>query len=94
MSPGDEVDYSIDSAKRQLFSSNGKYWPDCDIEKLSPSYSGIRSKATRHGEMLNDFLFFTEGDESRSKIIHLLGIESPGLTSCLSIADHIYNEVY
>ena len=91
----DEVDYSIDSAKRHLFFEQiRKYWPDCDIEKLSPSYSGIRSKATRHGEMLNDFLFFTEGDESRSKIIHLLGIESPGLTSCLSIADHIYNEVY
>ena len=91
----DEVDYSIDSAKRQLFFERiRKYWPDCDIEKLSPSYSGIRSKATRHGEVLDDFLFVTEGAESRSKIIHLLGIESPGLTSFLSIADHIFNEVY
>ena len=91
----DEVDYSIDSAKRQLFFERiRKYWPDCDIEKLSPSYSGIRSKATCHGEMLDDFLFVTESYEPRSKIIHLLGIESPGLTSCLSIADHIFKEVY
>jgi len=91
----DEVDYSIDSAKRHLFFERiRKYWPDCDIEKLSPSYSGIRSKATCHGEMLDDFLFVTESYEPRSKIIHLLGIESPGLTSCLSIADHIFKEVY
>ena len=91
----DEVDYSIDSAKRDLFFERiRKYWPDCDIEKLSPSYSGIRSKATCNGEVLDDFLFVTEGAESRAKIIHLLGIESPGLTSCLSIADHIFDEVY
>ena len=91
----DEVDYSVDSAKRDLFFERiRKYWPDCDVEKLSPSYSGIRSKATRHGEMLDDFLFVTERAEPSSKIIHLLGIESPGLTSCFSIADHIFNEVY
>ena len=91
----DEVDYSIDSTKRNLFFDRiKKYWPDCDIEKLSPAYSGIRSKATHHGEIIGDFLFVTERAEPQSKIIHLLGIESPGLTSCLSIADHIFNEVY
>ena len=91
----DEVDYSIDESKRDLFFERiRKYWPDCDVDKLSPAYSGIRAKATCSGEMLGDFLFKTEGEDSRSKIIHLLGIESPGLTSCLSIADYIFNKIY
>ena len=91
----DEIDYSVDSTKRHVFFDRiRKYWPDCDIEKLSPAYSGIRSKATLDGEIIGDFLFVTERAEPQSKIIHLLGIESPGLTSCLSIADHIFNEIY
>ena len=91
----DEIDYSINCSKRDLFFAQiQKYWPDCDSAKLSASYSGIRPKVTYDDELLSDFLFMRESNNSRSKIMHLLGIESPGLTSCLSIADHIFDEIY
>ena len=91
----DGIDYSIDSSKGDLFFAQiQKYWPDCDSTKLSPSYSGIRPKVTYDDELLGDFVLMRESGDSGSKIVHLLGIESPGLTSCLSIADYIFNEIY
>ena len=67
-----------------------RYWPNCDITKLSPTYSGTRSKIRKNGKTLQDFLVLSEGSSAGLSIIHLLGIDSPGLTSCLSLADHVF----
>lgn len=91
----DEIDYSIESSKRDLFFTQiQKYWPGCESTKLCPSYSGIRPKVTFENELLSDFAMVWESDDAQSKIMHLLGIESPGLTSCLSVADYVFNQIY
>ena len=91
----EEIDYSINSSKRELFFTQiQKYWPGCDSTKLCPSYSGIRPKVTFDNELLSDFAIVWESGDAQSKVIHLLGIESPGLTSCLSVADYVVNQIY
>ena len=54
-----------------------------------PGYAGIRPKLSAQGEAAADFL--VQGPESHGMqgVVNLLGIESPGLTSCLSIAEHV-----
>ena len=91
----DEIVYTVDSTKRERFSEAvTRYWPGCDASKLSPSYSGIRPKVTRHGEVVGDYVLVRQGADSQAKVLHLLGIESPGLTSCLSLADYVFKEIY
>jgi len=51
--------------------------------------SGIRPKLYREGESFRDFVIRDEGDRGLPGFIDLIGIESPGLTSCLTIAEQV-----
>jgi L-2-hydroxyglutarate oxidase LhgO len=54
-----------------------------------PDYAGIRPKITRVGEPAADFLIDAPKDHGLPGLVHLFGIESPGLTAALGLADEV-----
>ncbi|WP_368668814.1 FAD-dependent oxidoreductase [Raoultella sp. 18098] len=66
-----------------------KYWPGLQDGALQPAYAGVRPKIHGPHEAAADFLVRGPGDHGVPGLVHLLGIESPGLTSCLAIGDHV-----
>ncbi len=79
-------DYRVDPARASLFyASARRYWPGLPDGALAPDYAGVRPKIVREGEPSGDFMIRRED----AHLIHLIGIESPGLTSSLAIADHV-----
>jgi L-2-hydroxyglutarate oxidase LhgO len=58
-------------------------------ESLRFDYAGIRPKIKLRGEVASDFIFLTEKDHHLNGMVSLHGIDSPGLTSCLSIAEKV-----
>ncbi len=65
------------------------YWPGLPDKALAPDYVGLRPKITRQGEPAADFAVHGEPDHGIANLVGLYGIESPGLTSSLAIADHV-----
>jgi len=87
-----EIDYRVDSGRAEAFArSIQRYWPGLEPSRLSPSYSGIRPKLSGPGMPAADFRIDGPADHDGLPLVHLYGIESPGLTSCLAIADHVAN---
>jgi len=83
-------DYKVDEAKVELFKrSIQSYWPEIDAAKLIPAYSGIRPKISGFGQPSGDFLIQGESQHGISGLVNLFGIESPGLTSSLAIAEKV-----
>jgi len=83
-------DYRVDLDRAKLFHAEvTRYWPGLTVERLSPDYAGVRPKLVPEGAPSGDFRI--EGPEAHGSagLINLLGIESPGLTSSLSIAEHV-----
>ncbi|MBT8552009.1 NAD(P)/FAD-dependent oxidoreductase [Polynucleobacter paneuropaeus] len=86
----EDENYIVNPARSTLFYNAIKsYWPDVALDRLQPAYSGIRPKLGLKGNLYSDFLIQTEQDHEISGLINLLGIDSPGLTSCLAIADYV-----
>lgn len=84
--PGWEPDYSVDPDRASRFYREIEaYWPNLPGEALQPAYAGIRPKISGPDEPAADFLFAHHGNK---RYIGLYGIESPGLTASLAIADH------
>ncbi len=65
------------------------YWPSVKKEKLVPAYSGIRAKCMPEGKSYTDFIFSGPKTHGMPGLVNLFGMESPGLTSCLTIADKV-----
>jgi L-2-hydroxyglutarate oxidase LhgO len=90
----DAVDYSLDSRRaEQFYAAVRRYWPELPEDSLSPGYVGVRPKLSGPGEPPADFKIETLGDPGEAQIVHLFGIESPGLTASLAIADHVLQQV-
>jgi L-2-hydroxyglutarate oxidase LhgO len=84
----DSVDYDVDPAHREAFFEKArKFLPFLEPEDLSPDQSGIRPKLYRAGEEFRDFVIREESDRGLPGLVDLIGMESPGLTSCLAIAE-------
>ncbi len=64
-----------------------KYWPALPDGALQPAYAGIRPKISGPGEVERDFCIQGPQDHGVAGLVNLFGIESPGLTSCLAIAE-------
>lgn len=80
-------DYVVSSSlKTKFLEAIRHYFPTVDPEKLNPDYAGIRPKLTHDGL---DFVIQSSSDHDIEGLVNLFGIESPGLTSCLAIADHV-----
>jgi L-2-hydroxyglutarate oxidase LhgO len=88
-----EIDYAFPDNSYELkekFSHAIKdYFPNLDSSKLVLSYSGIRPKLSQANEAAKDFVIQDWQQHKVPGLINLLGIESPGLTSSLAIADRV-----
>jgi L-2-hydroxyglutarate oxidase LhgO len=82
-------DYSVSVEKTASFyDSISSFWPEVTAYNLIPDYSGIRPKTVGpHCSSFQDFMIQWSEEHHVQGLINLFGIESPGLTSCLSIAD-------
>lgn len=86
----DTLEYAVDTAKAQrFFEAIRQYWPGCTLEKLQPAYAGIRPKLGNRDQFSDDFEIQCERTHQIPGLVNLFGIESPGLTSCLAIADEV-----
>jgi L-2-hydroxyglutarate oxidase LhgO len=86
----DTVDYNVDPARAERFyPAIRRYWPGLPDGALMPSYSGIRPKIVPPAIAVQDFNIQGPRDHGLAGLVNLFGIESPGLTSCLAIADHV-----
>ncbi len=83
-------DYTVDAGKRDSFyKSASKFLPFLEAGDISPDMSGIRPKIQKPGEPARDFYIKEEAEKGYPGFINLIGIESPGLTSSLAIANHV-----
>jgi len=83
-------DYSVDSINKTAFyQSAKKFLPFLEPEDLSPDMAGIRPKVQKPGEETRDFIIHNETKRGFPGFINLIGIESPGLTSCMAIAEYV-----
>lgn len=86
----DAVDYSFDECRLEAFcEAIRKYLPSVTEQQLSPDYTGIRPKISAPGDPNADFKIDGHAAHGVKGLVNLFGIESPGLTSCLSIADYV-----
>jgi L-2-hydroxyglutarate oxidase LhgO len=84
----DEVDYTPDSSMIGAFySSVSRFWPAVSERDLAWTYCGIRPKISGPGEPAADFVIDGPDDHGIAGLVNLFGIESPGLTSSLAVAD-------
>jgi L-2-hydroxyglutarate oxidase LhgO len=86
----EEEVYEVDPNRAALFyASIRRWWPGLPDGVLVPDYSGIRPKLTGPGEPPADFVIDGPAEHGLPGIVHLFGIESPGLTCALSIAEDV-----
>jgi L-2-hydroxyglutarate oxidase LhgO len=81
-------DYAVDEAKRGEFGEAvRRIVPAILDENLTPDIAGIRAKLQGPGEGFRDFVIAEEKARGRPGFLSLVGIDSPGLTSALAIAE-------
>jgi L-2-hydroxyglutarate oxidase LhgO len=86
---GSDFDYAVDPKRADKFYREIRsYWPDLPDAVLQPAYSGVRPKISGPDKPAADFLFASHGNRH---YVGLYGIESPGLTASLAIADHVFD---
>lgn len=85
-----ELDYDVDSSHQKEFYSDAHWFlPFIDYNDLSPDMAGIRSKLQKEGETFRDFVISEESTRGFPGFVNIIGIESPGLTACLAIAEKV-----
>jgi len=86
----DTIDYTVDPARADSFyAAVRKYWPALKDGALQPGYAGIRPKIVPPGAPTQDFVVQGPQTHGAPGLINLFGIESPGLTASLALADHV-----
>lgn len=84
------IDYAVDENRRDAFAAAiRRYYPDLDASRLRPGYTGIRPKVTGRGAPAADFCIHGPDRHGIAGLANLYGIESPGLTAALAIADEV-----
>jgi L-2-hydroxyglutarate oxidase LhgO len=84
----DGIDYSFDEARAaQFYSAIRSYFPALADGALVPGYTGIRPKLSPAGSPADDFVVQGPNEHGVPGLLNLYGIESPGLTSSLALAD-------
>lgn len=83
-------DYSVDASKQNAFwRSARKFLPFLEEDDIVPEMAGIRPKTQREGQPATDFYIKEESARGYEGFVNLIGMESPGLTSCLAIARYV-----
>jgi L-2-hydroxyglutarate oxidase LhgO len=85
-----QENYDVDPKRAEIFYNRIRtYWPGLRDGTLSPDYSGIRPKLTGQGEPQADFLIDAPAQHGLPGLVQMFGIESPGLTSSLSLGEEV-----
>jgi len=80
----------VDEAKRAAFGAAVRHlFPSIADEDLTPDIAGIRAKRQGPGEGFRDFVVAEETGRGLPGLVSLVGIDSPGLTSALAIAEEV-----
>jgi len=83
-------DYTVDPTRVERFAGAiRRWWPDLDAQRLQPGYAGVRPKIVGPGEPDADFRIDGPSAHGTPGLVHLYGIESPGLTAALAIGEHV-----
>jgi L-2-hydroxyglutarate oxidase LhgO len=86
----DGVDYAFDERRGESFYAAVRaYFPELADGALQPGYTGIRPKLSPAGSPPDDFVIQGPRDHGVPGLVQLFGIESPGLTSSLALADEV-----
>jgi L-2-hydroxyglutarate oxidase LhgO len=86
----DTMEYDVDASQAEAFyPAIRRYWPGLPDGALQSDYAGLRPKLYGEGETPRDFLIQGPADHGVAGIINLFGIESPGLTASLAIAEEV-----
>jgi L-2-hydroxyglutarate oxidase LhgO len=87
---GQPFDYAVDPARAADFrSAVRRWWPGLGERALAPGYAGIRPKLSGPGEPAADFRIDGPETHGVAGLVNLFGIESPGLTASLAIAEQV-----
>ena len=85
-----EIDYRVDPARAAVFEAEiRRYWPGLPSGALQADYSGVRPKLQSAGHTAHDFVLQGPAQHGLAGLMNLFGIESPGLTASLAIADEV-----
>ncbi len=86
----ERIGYDVDPRRAERFyAAIRRYWPGLPDGALLPGYAGIRPKTAGPGEPAPDFLIQGPAAHGIPGLVHLFGIESPGLTASLALADSV-----
>ncbi len=87
-------DYAFEPGlEDQFYRAIRRYYPDLPDGALQPGYTGIRPKVAGPTEAAGDFLIQGPAAHGVAGLVNLFGIESPGLTACLAIAQRVWEEL-
>jgi len=90
----DEENYNVNPERaKSFYASIRRYWPALPDNSLQPDYAGVRPKLTGPGEPAADFMIEGPAHHGLPGLVHMFGIESPGLTSSLSLADEVVTQL-
>lgn len=86
----ERLDYRVDPQRADgFYAAIRRYWPDLPDHALVPAYAGVRPKLSGPGAPAADFVIAGPAEHGAPGLVHLFGIESPGLTSCLALAEAV-----
>jgi L-2-hydroxyglutarate oxidase LhgO len=86
----EEIDYDVDLRRADgFYRAIRDYWPGLRDGQLAPGYAGIRPKLDGPGKPASDFLIQGPAEHGVQGLVNLFGIESPGLTASLALAEHV-----
>ena len=86
----DRISYEVDPRRSERFyAAIRRYWPALPGGALAPAYSGIRPKISGPQEPAADFVIQGPAEHGVAGLVNLFGIESPGLTASLALADDV-----
>ena len=89
-----DIDYEVsDALKAKFIAAIRRYYPSLDTERLQPAYSGIRPKLEGPKDGFKDFVIQNEKVHGLKGLVNLFGIDSPGLTSSLAIAEYVSEQL-
>jgi L-2-hydroxyglutarate oxidase LhgO len=90
----ERINYDVDPRRAERFyAAIRRYWPGLPDNSLSPGYAGIRPKTAGPGEPAPDFEIQGPRKHGVPGLVHLYGIESPGLTASLALARVVREEL-
>ena len=86
----DQLTYDVDPKRADVFyEAVRSYYPGLEDDAIEPGYAGIRPKLSAKGEPAADFMVQGPAEHGVAGLVNLFGIESPGLTASMALADMV-----